>query len=205
MMRGHAARDERRRIGVVHGRFQPLHVGHLEYLLTGRSKCDFLIVGIANPDPSLTKPHAADAKRSDATANPFTYYERARMVRASLRGSGVALEDFDVVPFPINVPDLLPCYVPPEAQHLITIYDEWGQEKRRTLQSLGLDVSVLWERTLDSKGTSGTEVRRRLLAGEPWKDLVPPEVAELIQEIPIETLRRRLSAQSSQGGRHHER
>ena len=30
---------------------------------------------------------------------------------------------------------------------------------------------------------SGTEIRRRMIAGEPWRDLVPKDVAEVIDEI----------------------
>jgi nicotinamide-nucleotide adenylyltransferase len=30
---------------------------------------------------------------------------------------------------------------------------------------------------------SGTEIRRRILAGEPWKKLVPPAVVQVLKEI----------------------
>jgi nicotinamide-nucleotide adenylyltransferase len=30
---------------------------------------------------------------------------------------------------------------------------------------------------------SGTEIRRRMLQGEPWKNLVPPAVAQVLREI----------------------
>jgi nicotinamide-nucleotide adenylyltransferase len=30
---------------------------------------------------------------------------------------------------------------------------------------------------------SGTEIRRRMLTGEPWKDLVPPSVVQVLKEI----------------------
>ena len=37
-------------IGVIHGRFQMLHHGHMEYLLAGKKRCQRLIIGISNPD-----------------------------------------------------------------------------------------------------------------------------------------------------------
>lgn len=40
------------RYGMIHGRFQPFHNGHLEYALAALSRCSHLIVGITNPDPS---------------------------------------------------------------------------------------------------------------------------------------------------------
>jgi nicotinamide-nucleotide adenylyltransferase len=37
---------------------------------------------------------------------------------------------------------------------------------------------------------SGTEIRRRMLKGEPWKNLVPPEVIQVLKEIDgVERLR----------------
>jgi nicotinamide-nucleotide adenylyltransferase len=30
---------------------------------------------------------------------------------------------------------------------------------------------------------SGTEIRRRMLIGEPWKNLVPPTVVQVLKEI----------------------
>jgi nicotinamide-nucleotide adenylyltransferase len=37
---------------------------------------------------------------------------------------------------------------------------------------------------------SGTEIRRRMLTREPWKNLVPPEVIQVLEEIDgVERLR----------------
>jgi len=36
---------------MVHGRFQPLHCGHLQYVLVAFARCEHLIVGIANLAP----------------------------------------------------------------------------------------------------------------------------------------------------------
>ena len=41
-------------IGVIHGRFQMLHHGHMEYLLAGKKRCQRLIIGISNPDEGCT-------------------------------------------------------------------------------------------------------------------------------------------------------
>ena len=42
-------------IGVIHGRFQMLHLGHMEYLLAGKARCERLIIGISNPDATFTR------------------------------------------------------------------------------------------------------------------------------------------------------
>ncbi|MGZ4357283.1 MAG: adenylyltransferase/cytidyltransferase family protein, partial [Gaiellaceae bacterium] len=36
---------------MIHGRFQPLHNGHLEYLRGAAAQSEEVFVGITNPDP----------------------------------------------------------------------------------------------------------------------------------------------------------
>lgn len=169
-------------IGVVHGRFQPLHIGHMEYLLAGKHRCDFLVVGITNPDPTLTAHHSADQLRSLPGSNPFTYYERLIMVRESLCNAGVARDEFDITPFPINCPRVLEHYVPMTARFFVTIYDDWGRAKLEVLRSRGMDVQVMWERSMSDRLTTGAEVRELIATGGRWEHLVPPAVTRIIRE-----------------------
>ena len=60
-------------VGVIHGRFQILHLKHMEYLLAAKMRCKKLYVGISNPDDSYIKDSENDKKRSKKTANPLTY------------------------------------------------------------------------------------------------------------------------------------
>jgi len=173
--------------GVAHGRFQPLHVGHLEYLLTSKAKCRVLVVGITNPDPSLTVFEPTDTQRGQEAANPFTYYERYLMVEAALTAARISSCEFRIVPFPHGFPERLRYYAPPGARYFITIYDEWGDAKLSRLRNLGLDVEVLWRRR--AKVTSGSEIRRRIRDGLPWEHLVPPGVAETISAARKEPVR----------------
>jgi len=166
--------------GVIHGRFQVLHNDHLKYLLAGKKRCRHLVVGITNPDPSLTRQDAADNTRSARAANPFTYYERFCLVRAALSGAGIGLAEFSIVPFPINFPDLYQYYLPLDATFYLTIYDKWGEKKLTMFQELGLTTEVLWRCSRDRKGLSATEVRELIAAGEKWQHLVPSSVAELL-------------------------
>ena len=91
-------------VGVIHGRFQVLHNDHMKYLLAGKSLCEHLVVGVTNPDPSLVKEEQADRHRSSDLANPLTYFERYRLLRAALAEAGLALTDFSIVPMPISMP-----------------------------------------------------------------------------------------------------
>jgi nicotinamide-nucleotide adenylyltransferase/phosphinothricin biosynthesis protein PhpF len=166
--------------GVVHGRLQPLHLGHLEYLLAGQEACEHLVVGITNPDPTAVVVEPTQPDRHLPASNPFTYYERYLMAEAALVGAGIGRDRFRIVPFPHSRPELLPNYVPPDAMHFLTVYDDWGEEKLRRLGDLGMKTHVLWRRT--HKVTTGTEIRRRIAAGQPWHHLVPPGVAAVLTE-----------------------
>ena len=71
------------------GVFKLLHNDHLEYILAAKARCKRLVVGITNPDPTLTREDAADRNRSSRTANPLSYYERMLMTEAALLEAGV--------------------------------------------------------------------------------------------------------------------
>ena len=181
------------KIGVIHGRFQMLHIGHMEYLLAGKQRCEYLIIGVANPDASLTKFSDANPHRSTSMANPLTFFERFQMIRGAFLAAGIKREEFDIVPFPINYPELLFNYVPMNAKFYMTIYDEWSREKYEWLQKLGCDIEVMWERTNAEKVTSGTEVRNLICKGESWSHLVPEFVFEYITSNKINERIREMS------------
>ena len=173
-------------IGVIHGRFQMLHLGHMEYLLAGKERCARLIIGISNPDATVTRFSSASPHRSQQSANPLTYFERYEMIRGSLLESGVPREEFDIVPFPVNCPELIFNYVPRDAKFYMTLYDQWSLEKKAMLDGLGCAVEVMWRRTDADRLTSGTEVRERIRSGQPWAHLVPPFVYRYMTQQGIE-------------------
>jgi len=163
-------------VGVIHGRFQMLHKGHMEYLLDVKKRCEYLIIGIANPDVTLTKHTDFAPHRSTSTANPLTYYERFQMIKHSMINAGVNRNEFDVVPFPINFPDILFNYVPKEATFYITMYSDWDKEKKQMLEKFGCKIGIIHgERT-----ASGTQIRNCIINDEPWNHLVPSYVYDFI-------------------------
>jgi len=180
--------------GVIHGRFQVLHNDHLTYLLAGKQRCSHLVVGITNPDPTLTRDDTSDPHRSLPASNPLTYYERYIMVRDALLEAGLRFDAFSVVPFPINLPELYRHYVPLDATFFLTIYDPWGERKLEHFRSLGLTTQVLWRKSPESKGLSGASIRKKMIAGEAWENLVPPSTARLIRLWDIPNRLRSLAA-----------
>ncbi len=183
-------------LGFIHGRFQVLHNDHLKYLLAGKALCDHLIVGITNPDEATTASESTDPDRSDARNNPLTYAERETMVRAALLEVNVPEKTFEIIPFPICKPELLKEIAPRGAIYYLTIYDAWGREKQKRLESLGLTTHVMWTKSKSEKGLTGTEVRAAIRQGRDIRTMVPPAVAELVEQWDIQ---KRLSGPSPSG------
>jgi cytidyltransferase-like protein len=167
-------------VGVIHGRFQILHNDHLKYLMAGKEKCRHLVVGITNPDPMLTREENAAPERSDPKKNPLTYYERQHLIRGAFKEYGLPHEDYTIVPFPVNFPDMYRYYVPMDALFFLTIYDDWGKRKKEYFSNMGLKIHVLWEVPPEKKGISSSDIRTKMAKDLPWSHLVPKSVAELL-------------------------
>ena len=171
--------------GVIHGRFQVFHNDHLIYVMAGKNRCRHLVVGITNPDPSLSKEDSSDPQRNLAINNPLTYFERYCLVNEVLTAAGLGMRDFSIVPFPVNLPDLYQHYLPLDSTFYLTIYDEWGERKLEMFKALGLRTEVLWARPPEEKGLRASDIRWKMSEGEPWEHLVPEAAAQLMKKWSI--------------------
>ena len=165
---------------LVFGRFQPFHNGHLLYVQTVADKYKSFLVGITNPSPNMVEPDKADDHRHLPSSNPFTYYERMKMIQSSLIGVGYSASSFDIVPFPINKPELFQYYIPKSVDIFVSICrsEPWGEEKIRILTNLKFKVYKLsFERKI-----SGTQIRHLMKNGGNWESLVPKEVVSFIKK-----------------------
>lgn len=167
-------------VGMVHGRFQPFHNGHLEYALHALVRCRMLVVGITNQDPTHVRDSPANKHRAHPDANPFPYWLRERMVRAALLDRA-APDGFSIVPFPILEPELWEHYVPPGTVHFIRVFSPWEEEKVAALRSGGYHVEVLDQGS--PKQLTATDVRRLIREGGPWHDRVPAAAATVLEEF----------------------
>ena len=175
--------------GIVVGRFQPLHLGHLEYLEAARARCDRLVIGVTNPDVANLIDDSADLNRSRPENNPFSYFDRHEMIIASMIENGWNVEEFTVVPADINRIHSLEATLPPPSKAIVfvTIYDDWGDRKNDLLSGMGYQVEVMWRRTMVDRLTSGTAIRGAIRSGEPWKHLVPSSVASYLEGSHLNT------------------
>jgi len=169
------------RRGMIHGRFQPFHNGHLEYLRGAAERSDEVWIGITNPDPERIKPEASDPLRHLPESNPFSYAERLLMVKAAAADLGLEPATVHVIPFPVNEPELWPAYVPTGVTQYLRLFSAWGGTKLERLREAGYEVVILDEGA--KKRLSGIEVREALRDGGDWEARVPPGVARVLREL----------------------
>jgi cytidyltransferase-like protein len=165
---------------MVHGRFQPFHAGHLEYLVAAAARCRRLAVGITNPEGFPIRPEPEDPARHLPEANPYTYAERRRMVDAAAAEAGAG--PVEVFPFPITEPELWGDHVPAGAVQFLRLLSPWGAAKRARFEERGYLTVVL--DAPGGKRVSGAQVRAAMRAGRDWRPLVPPAVAAVIDSLP---------------------
>ena len=166
---------------MIHGRFQPFHNGHLEYLKLALERCETLLIGITNPDPGQTVEESTSLHRHLDESNPYTFFERQLMIREMLHDESIPLDRVIFIPFPINLPDRWRHYAPPHVTQYLRVFSEWEQTKADRLAKHGYPVEVLSPGA--DKEIEAMEVRKRIAAGENWQELVPGGVARVIRRI----------------------
>ena len=114
------------------------------------------------------------------------------MIHDALLDFGVKREEFEIIPFPVSNPELLLQYAPADAVYYMSICSAWDEEKYQILCSLGLNVEVLWRRTEEEKGITGSELRGLIAREKEWKKYVPRTVAEYLEENGIDQRIRQL-------------
>lgn len=171
-------------VGCVHGRFQPPHRNHKEYILTAKARCDVLFIGITQPDIRQLSNCQADPHRSETSNNPLTFNERAECLRRMLSVEKyIEGRDYVIVPFDIDRPDTFQKYIPNTWMQYTTLIDEWNVEKKARLEELGYDVQVLYDRRGQDR-ISGTKIRYLAkIDDDAYREMVTPEVFSYLQGI----------------------
>ena len=172
--------------GLIVGRFQPLHKGHLSVIREVLRRCDELIIVIGS------------AEESHTDRNPFTAGERYQMILSSLtdeeRRRVLIVPIRDVNRYSVWV-NHLESYVPPFDE----VYS--NSDLTRTLfKHAGYEVHKT--KAYNLKEYSATEVRRRIVAGERWQNLVPRPVVGFLEAL--DARRRLLDAGTSPAKRRGE-
>jgi len=148
------------------GRFQPFHNGHLEavrYL----SRMGEIIVAVGS------------AQYAGTFRNPFAFKERELMMRAALEEAH--LEVLDIVPVKdIHNHQRWAEHVQASVPAYEAIFTN-SEVDRRIFEFAGERVMKEW--FFDRDRYEGKKVREALAAGKGWKELVPPAVANFLEDI----------------------
>ena len=165
--------------GVFVGRFQPFHKGHLEVVKKIEQEVDELVIIVGSSQYS----HRLD--------NPFTAGERITMIRKALEETGIQLQRIWIIPVPdVHQHALWVSQIVGYAPKFDVVYANEPLTSRLFTEA-GFKVKPL--PFIKREIYLATEIRKRMLAGENWKELVPKSVAQFIEEIGGDTRLRELN------------
>jgi nicotinamide-nucleotide adenylyltransferase len=175
--------------GLLVGRFQPVHRGHLEAIRRVRATAPDreLILGVGSAQHSYT------------LENPFTSGERIEMLLRALAEAGV--EGVQAIPivdidrhseWVAYLEGLLPGFGRVYTNNPLT---------RLLFERAGYAVEELpW---VERESFEGRRIRRELADDGPWAEKVPPSVAEYLRQIAgAARLRLLVSGAAPTGARH---
>jgi nicotinamide-nucleotide adenylyltransferase len=153
--------------GLLIGRFQPFHLGHLEAILFGLSQVKNLWIGIGS------------SNKSNEMKNPFTADERKEMILSSIDKK--IAEKIKIY------------YIPDVADHnkwtqeidsIVPKYDVVFSNDKFTqslFQKRGTKVIPVTLKQRES--LSGTNIRAKIASDQDWKELVPDGTRNVLLKI----------------------
>jgi nicotinamide-nucleotide adenylyltransferase len=149
------------------GRFQPFHKGHLKILQSISKKYDEIIIGIGS------------SQYSNEIENPFSEEERKMMIIKSL--DEIGLNNYII----ISIPDIHnpPFWVP----HVLSIISDFdvvitnNSLTKKLFSEKG--CKVVDTPFYEKEKYSGRNIRKRMIKGLVWADLVPISVVKIVNEI----------------------
>ena len=153
--------------GLLIGRFQPFHLGHLDAVLFGLSRAENLFICIGS------------SNKSNERRNPFSAEERREMIISSIEPSMAdRLKIFDIPDvgdhekWTFEIDKIVPKY------DIIFTNDEFTKtlfEKR--------EMNVVPVELKDREKFSGTNIRELIADDKNWQDLVPQGTRKVLDNL----------------------
>jgi len=153
--------------GLLIGRFQPFHLGHLDVVLFGLARTENLFICIGS------------SNKSNEMKNPFSAEERREMITLSIEPSITdRIKIFDIPDvdnhekWTFEIDQLVPNY------DVVFTYDEFTKtlfEKRK--------IDVIPVVLKDREKFSGTNIRELIADNKNWQDLVPRGTRKVLDKI----------------------
>ena len=153
--------------GLLIGRFQPFHLGHLDAVLFGLARTDSLSICIGS------------SNKYNEKKNPFSATERREMILSSIEPSIInRIKIF-------NIPDVDNHEKwTSEIDQIVPKYDVvfTNDEFTKTLFEKH-QINVIQVMLKDREKFSGTNIRQLILDDKNWQDLVPEGTLKVLDRI----------------------
>ncbi len=155
--------------GLMMGRFQPFHLGHLELVKQILSECDEVIIALTGSQFNYIQ------------KDPFTAGERIEMIHHSLKDEGIDLSrcyiigienQFNVATWASYLKSSLPEF------HKVYSGNDYVE---MLLKDSGYEVVP--PNFYDREKYNATKIRKMIANGEEWEQFVPKKVAEIVKKI----------------------
>lgn len=158
--------------GLLIGRFQPFHKGHLAAARFCLRRCRHLTIGIGSANIIL------------ADKNPFPAKARVRIIKAALKGEGIAVEKIRFIDLPdLNDNEFWFNYIIKRTPDVDVVFSRHWLVKKIFREHGIAVISPPWHLR---KRISATRIRRMIVAEKDWKGLVPKGA---VKQIEIESKR----------------
>ena len=153
--------------GLLVGRFQPFHLGHLDAVLLGLSRTENLFIGVGS------------SNKFNEKKNPFSAEERKEMIISSIESSMLGRVKIFEIPdvdnhekWTFEIDQIVPKY------DVVFTNDEFTKTLFKKRQINVLPV-VLKER----EKFSGTNIRQLIIDDKNWQDFVPQGTRKVLDKL----------------------
>ena len=155
--------------GLMMGRFQPFHLGHLNLVTQILNECDEVIIAITSSQFNYLE------------KDPFTAGERIEMIHNSLKDAALDLNKIFVVSLEnqFNIATWA-SYLKSTLPYFDKVYSG-NDYVSMLLSDSGIDV--VKPVFLDRPQFNATKIRNMIKMNDNWKELVPNAVYELLTKI----------------------
>ncbi|MDR3290673.1 MAG: nicotinamide-nucleotide adenylyltransferase [Methanobrevibacter sp.] len=155
--------------GILIGRMQPLHNGHIQVIKDALKEVDELIIGIGS------------AQISHTIENPFTAGERILMIKKTLTEHGIKGDKHYIIP----ITDIMNNSVWVSHVEMLTPYFNKVFSGNSLVQRLFTEAGYKINEHIqfNRKILSGTKIRNLIINDGKWEDLVSKSTVEIIRKI----------------------
>lgn len=155
--------------GLMMGRFQPFHLGHLDLVKQILSECDEVVIAITSSQFNYLE------------KDPFTASERIEMIYQALKEDGVNLSSCFIIPIEnqFNIVTWI-SYLKSTLPQFDKVFS--GNEYVSMLLA-DTGIQVITPKFLERERYNSTHIRNLMIEDQNWQSFVPTIVANVIEKI----------------------